>query len=117
LGLGQNPSSDLVVTYYFADKPAKAKLEFLDNDGSVIKATTKIPVQAGINHFEWDLRYPDAKGIDGENHLAGGSVRGPIAIPGAYRVKLTTDSASYEQSFAILADPRLQTTNDKIIKM
>jgi hypothetical protein len=64
-----------------------------------------------MNRFDWEMRYPDAHGVDGESHLAGGSLRGPLATPGNYRVKLTSDSGTEEQTFAILKDPRLATTD------
>src|SRR6266404_1496288 len=110
-GLGQNPTSDLVVTYYMA-KQGSARLDFLDQSGNVIKSYLNAPAEAGMNRFEWDLRYPDARGIDGETHLSGGNLRGPVAIPGTYRIKLTTDAGSQEQTFAILKDPRLPTSDD-----
>jgi photosystem II stability/assembly factor-like uncharacterized protein len=111
-GVGQNPPSDVVVPYYFKTKPTGAvTMEFLDSAGSVIKSFAKVPSDAGMNRFEWDLRYPDARAIEGETHLAGGSLRGPTAVPGTYRVKLTAGGAAQEQTFAILKDPRLPTTD------
>jgi photosystem II stability/assembly factor-like uncharacterized protein len=109
-GLGQNPAAGVVVDYYVRGK-ANAALEFIDKSGSVIRAFPKIAAEAGMNRFEWDLRYPDARGINGETHLAGGSLRGPVVAPGAYRVKLTVDGVSQEQTFAVLKDPRLPTTD------
>ncbi len=114
-GLGQNPPADVVVTYYLQGKPNAATLEFLDQDG-MIKAFSKIPAEAGMNRFEWDLRYPDARGIEGETHLAGGSLRGPVVAPGSYRVKLTVDGTAQEQTFAVLKDPRAPTTDEEYRK-
>ena len=110
-GLGQNPTSDLVVTYYLQQKPTNARLEFLDISETVVRTITRIPAEAGMNRFEWDMRYPDAHALEGEMHLAGGNLRGPLAVPGSYRVRLTTDSGTQEQTFAILKDPRLSTTD------
>jgi len=110
--VGQNPSPDAVVTYFFKTKPTSVQLDFFTSDGSLVKTITQAPAEAGMNRFEWDLRYPDAHGIAGETHLAGGSLRGPIAAPGTYRVKLTSTLGAAEQSFKILKDPRLPTTDE-----
>ena len=115
-GLGQNPPSDVVVTYFLRGKPNAASLEFFDKSAASIKAFSKISAEAGMNRFEWDLRYPDARGIDGETHLAGGSLRGPVVVPGVYRVKLTVDGSTQEQTFAVLKDPRLPTTDEEYQK-
>jgi photosystem II stability/assembly factor-like uncharacterized protein len=110
-GVGQNPAAGLAVDYYLRGKPNAASLEFIDKSGFVISAFPRIPAEVGMNRFEWDLRYPDARGINGETHLAGGSLRGPVVVPGSYRVKVTVDGVSQDQTFAVLKDPRLPTTD------
>lgn len=115
-GMGQNPPADVVVTYYLHEKPNAARLEFLDKSGAVIRAFGKVSAEAGMNRFEWDLRYADAHPLEGETHLAGGNLRGPLAVPGTYRVRLTSDGGSQEQSFEILKDPRLSTTDEEYRK-
>ena len=116
-GLGQNPSSGVVVTYYFRAKPAgTVTLEFEESGGKLIKTFTSVPAEAGMNRFEWDLRYPDAHGLQGGTHLAGGSLRGPVAVPANYRVKLTAHGESQTQSFEILKDPRLPTSQEEFKK-
>ncbi|HLJ51177.1 MAG TPA: hypothetical protein VKU01_34450 [Bryobacteraceae bacterium] len=107
VGVGQNPPNGVTVSYYFKSRPTTAvSIEFLDSAGAVIRSFPKVP-EAGTNRFDWDLRYPEAHPIEGETHLAGGSLRGPMAVPGNYRVRI----GSQEQSFAILKDPRLPTTD------
>ncbi len=116
-GLGQNPPRGAVVTYYFQQKPTgPVKLEFEEQDGKPIKSFSDMPAEAGMNRFEWDLRYPDAHGIAGGSHLSGGNLRGgPVAAPGSYRVKLIAGQDEV-QSFDILKDPRLPTTNEQYQK-
>ena len=130
------------VNYYLKDKPkGEVTLDFLDKEGKVIKTlkSTKekegevseesemaefrgrlgprnIPVATGMNRFEWDMRYPDARGIQGGTHLHGGSLRGPLAVPGSYQVKLTVGDQSLTQSFEIKKDPRLSTTPEDFQK-
>jgi hypothetical protein len=55
------------------------------------------------------MRYNDAKGFDGLIMWAA-SLRGPIASPGKYHVKLIVNDESEEQSFNILKDPRSNST-------
>jgi hypothetical protein len=101
------------VSYYFKTKPGgPVKLDFLDSSGALVKTISQAPAEEGMNRFEWDLRYPDAHGIEGETHLAGGSLRGPMAVPGNYRVRLASNLGTAEQSFKILKDPRLPTTDE-----
>lgn len=109
---GENPPRGVLVDYYLPEKNSgPITLEFDDSDGKVIKSFSKIPAEAGMNQFEWDLRYPDADGIKGGTHLAGGNTRGPVAIPGSYRVKLMAGT-ELAASFKILKDPRLPTTEE-----
>jgi photosystem II stability/assembly factor-like uncharacterized protein len=65
-----------------------------------------VPRKAGINHFQWDLRYPGAKSFEGMI-LWGGSTQGPLAVPGSYQVRLTANGKTLSQSFTVEKDPRL----------
>src|SRR5437870_3263488 len=125
----------VVVDYYLASAPSQVvKIDFLDPDGKVINSYTSaaraadnraergpraasgagranaVSAQAGMNRFVWDMRYPDAEGIDGGTYLFGGSVRGPEAAPGEYRVRVKVGEQSEMQSFEIRRDPRVPTT-------
>lgn len=114
---GQNPPSGLVVTYYLPAEPKQAvAIEFLDAQGKQIVHLDKAPAAAGLNRFEWDLRYPGATGIQGGTYLAGGNLRGPVAVPGKYRIRLTGIESPQEQAFAILPDPRVHTTPEEYKK-
>lgn len=66
--------------------------------------------EAGLNRFIWDMRYPDAHGIDGRTYFLGGSLRGPEVAPGQYEVRLSVGSQSFTQPFEIKKDPRVATT-------
>jgi photosystem II stability/assembly factor-like uncharacterized protein len=117
---GQNPRSGLVIYYYLpGENQQPVSLTFEEMDGKTIQAFSArgepggraaLPAQAGMNRFEWDLRYPDARGIEGGTFLAGGSLRGPLAVPGRYRVKLTAGDQSLSQEFEIKKDPRGSST-------
>jgi photosystem II stability/assembly factor-like uncharacterized protein len=72
-------------------------------------APARVPAQAGMNRFTWDLRYPDATTFPGLIMWAG-STRGPMIVPGTYTAKLTVGDKTQTQSFVVKNDPRLKTT-------
>ncbi|MFQ5708030.1 MAG: WD40/YVTN/BNR-like repeat-containing protein [bacterium] len=135
LSVGENPPNGAVFHYYFKEKPTEeVKLEILDADGQSIKTFSskgeekeqkkkketeaffgeppqkdKVPAEAGMNRFVWDLRYPDATKVPGAL-LWAGSVRGPKARPGQYQVRLTVGDRTLSQPFEIKKDPRVETS-------
>ncbi len=136
---GQNPPAGAVVYYSFRDKPqGEVTLEFLDSSDKLIRkfssaqaakraepapdeeeeegprrppGADRVPAEAGLNRFVWDLRYPDATSFPGMI-LWAGNVRGPVVLPGTYKVLLTIDGKSQVQTFQVKKDPRLTTTPD-----
>jgi len=62
-----------------------------------------------LNRFVWDLHYPDATTFPGLIMWAG-SVRGPVIVPGTYKVRLTAAGKSDTQAFEVKKDPRLNST-------
>ncbi|MGA9421918.1 MAG: hypothetical protein WBW61_06110, partial [Rhodanobacteraceae bacterium] len=76
-------------------------------------------IEPGMNHFQWDLRYPDATEVKGfyTPIAAGGlpdEVEGPVVTPGAYRVSLDYGGDRTQQDFQIELDPRLHPTADAL---
>ncbi|MEO6169033.1 MAG: hypothetical protein ABIO46_14970 [Chitinophagales bacterium] len=136
---GENAPTGVIVHYHLKNKPSKElKLEFSTTDGDTIityssikdkageplkiskefyqdkklKRSGVLPVDSGMNSFTWDMRYPDAKQVEGTNIMWAGSVIGPQAIPGSYQVKMFIgDSLIGSQAFAIIKDPRLPTSD------
>lgn len=128
--VGENPPNGVVIHYYLKEKPAgEVNLEIFDGGGKSIRkfsskaeeeppregefrrgpAQTRVAVDAGLNRFVWDLRYPDATRFPGLI-LWSGETRGPRVIPGSYRVTLTVGGKSQTQAFEIKKDPRVETT-------
>ena len=101
------------------DENTSVTLEFLDNEKKLIKKydnqsdENTLDINGEKNSFVWNMRYDDAKGFDGLIMWAA-SLRGPIASPGQYYVKLTVNEKSEEQSFNILKDPRSNSTNEDL---
>ncbi len=128
LDAGQNPPDGVVVRYHLKDKPeGEVKLAFLDAQGNEIKtfsslkpevdpaengqkAEPLVPVEAGLNRFTWDMRYPDAFNFKGAIYRSGG-VTGPLAAPGTYTVRLSVGDRCWEQLFEIRKDPRVSASD------
>ena len=113
-GIGQNPPSGAVITYWLG-RAQGVTLEIVDTKGLVVKTVTSRDrngpaATTGMHRFTWDMRYPDAHGLDGGTFLAGGNLRGPVAVPGTYQVRLTTGGETLTQSLRIVADSRSQAT-------
>ena len=66
----------------------------------------KIPVEAGMNRFAWDLRYDGPHQLPGEV-LAEIRSRGPIAPPGTYQVRLNAEGRSLNVPLELRMDPRV----------
>jgi photosystem II stability/assembly factor-like uncharacterized protein len=72
----------------------------------------KAPVQAGLNRFLWNMRYPDAAKIEGEGgtwDAFEAQLAGPQVPPGTYRVRLKIAGDVLEAPFEIRKDPRVAT--------
>jgi photosystem II stability/assembly factor-like uncharacterized protein len=85
-----------------------------------------LPATAGMHRIAWDLRYPDPPtlnyGYSGNlldyreytlnwHALPGktpvSTLVGPMVLPGAYTVTLTSDGRTYTQPVTVVADPRV----------
>ncbi len=116
---GENHPGGVMTYYYLADHPdtMKVRLDYLEMNGEVIKTFStdpeedqeKLEVSAGMNQFNWNMRYADAKRFDGLIMWAAGT-SGPRAVPGTYKVRLTVGEESMEQEFDILKDPRSESS-------
>jgi photosystem II stability/assembly factor-like uncharacterized protein len=138
LDAGQNPPEGVIVHYYLKEKPeGEITLSFLDANGKEIKAFSseekkaeptrqeeagtgdkkkkdekkepRVPKEAGANRFVWNTRYPDPVKIEG----AEGSEyapEGPFAPPGTYQVQLKAGDRTYSETFQILKDPHIRST-------
>jgi photosystem II stability/assembly factor-like uncharacterized protein len=136
-------SRGVAVDYYLKQPADKITIEFLDPQGKSIRTFTGAPsaptlvaagaaapapeeggggrggappapaTKQGLNRFVWDFRYPDAKTFPGLIMWAG-NVRGPVAPPGQYQVKLTVGDQTKTQPFAILRNPLGSATDEDL---
>ena len=73
----------------------------------------KVAVEAGLNRFLWNMRYPDAKKIEGEGgtwEAFENQLVGPQVPPGTYTARLEVDGQRLEATFEIRKDPRVPST-------
>jgi hypothetical protein len=109
-----------------SDEAPKITIDILDSSGKVVRHfpkkeeegdqdegfgapdrdAGKLPAEAGLNRFVWDLDHEGASKVP-HAPLWGGGTSGPRALPGTYQVKLTVLGQSYTAPLEIKADPRL----------
>jgi photosystem II stability/assembly factor-like uncharacterized protein len=133
---GQNAPHGVLVNYYLKDTTSKElQLKFFTEKGdSIISYSSSknkngepltinkdfyqkekiersgyLSANKGGNMFLWDMRYPDAKEIEGGAIMWSGSNAGPQAPPGRYYVEMFLGETFVgRQPFEIKKDPRLQ---------
>ena len=121
---GTNHPGGVNVFFYlpeFDSSKTSISIAFLEKDGDLIrefstkseKKREKLTVKPGCNSFNWNMRYPDAESFKGMI-LWWASLNGPRAVPDAYKVRLTVDSNSLEQTFKIVKDPRSEVSMEDI---
>jgi hypothetical protein len=136
---GANPHKAVIVTYYLKKKPKeKIRLAFLDSQGNLIKeffskpeepkdessanilyekpdrtpeekTELRLTTQVGWNRFLWNMRYEDSIKVDGED-ISASVARGPVVAPGTYQIRMTVGNKTQTQSFEVLKDPRVNTS-------
>ena len=125
LDAGENEPAGVRVWYWLKDEPEdEVTLTFQDANGDKIKTYSskkadedddsgdpRVPAAAGMNLFDWDMRYPGAHTVPGDK-TTDGVGRGPLAPPGSYQVRLTVGEQSQAQSFEMVKDPRVDATQE-----
>ena len=76
-------------------------------------APPRVSNRAGLNTFAWNLRHPDASTFDNLIMWSAG-VQGPVAIPGAYSVRMKVGGDTQASSFRVVKDPRSRATQAEL---
>ncbi len=126
---GEGAPRRAIIHYWLPDSAPEGvalSLEILDEAGKVIRAFTPkppdwekreeadkalepgpwLPVRPGLNRFLWDLRHEGAMRVRG-NKTGGEANKGPFALPGVYRVRLSLGDQVREACLEVRADPRV----------
>jgi photosystem II stability/assembly factor-like uncharacterized protein len=115
----QYPQAGAMIDYWLASAGTPVTIDILDAKGTVIRRfssdstrdtsavrsrTPRLPSRAGLNRFVWDMSYPGPWSAGGGGRRGGG---GPMAAPGRYTVRLTSNGQSSTQPLELRADPRV----------
>jgi len=120
---GEDLERGVRITYYLDGAPeGEATLTILDSAGVEIETFSSaipeekddreglyITADAGMNSFQWPMQYPPGtKMVDTKFHERPG---GPVAMPGEYTAKLAVGEWSMTQTFQLVKDPRVTTSD------
>ena len=115
-------------------RPKPAGYDKLSEEEKALNPGPWMPLRTGFNRFVWDLRHPAAMRLRG-NKTGEEAFRGPLALPGTYKVHLRliekrpTDFASLDDerlfdekekeltafsSFEVVNDPRSPASPDEL---
>ncbi|HEX4681341.1 MAG TPA: hypothetical protein VH277_01460 [Gemmatimonadaceae bacterium] len=139
-GYRQARSGHADVTFKLESPSARpARVEILDSANKVVR-TLQVPTRTGYNRATWDLRYdpprvvamrtpaPDNPFIFDEPRfknrqtrpvthwgIQGAQTSGPLALPGAYTVRLSVNGVTTTQHLTVLEDPDIRTTEADLV--
>jgi photosystem II stability/assembly factor-like uncharacterized protein len=75
-------------------------------------------IDAGMNVFQWDMRYPPATEVKGfhipTSDDISDSTDGPTIVPGTYTAELRYGNQTMRQTFGVNVDPRLHPTAEDL---
>ncbi|MDF1697269.1 MAG: glycosyl hydrolase [Saprospiraceae bacterium] len=123
-GAGKNHPGG-VMTHFYLHEYDKEKdtisISYINAENDTIKTYSthskekrdKLEVKQGGNMHSWNLSYPPAKNVKGMI-LWWGSLNGPKAKPGTYRVALNINGDTMEQSFNVMRRPNSEGTIEDI---
>ncbi len=94
-----------------SDTAATEAVTRMTMPGPVEEAVAPLPAEAGHNRFTWNLRYP------GTWSPSGRSGRGPLAVPGQYRVRLSVGDWSETRPLRLRMDPRIEADSVTVADM
>jgi len=107
-------SGAVVRKYSSADSP-EPPVEGRNIPDYWIRPPQQVSTAAGVHRFVWDLHYPAPAASSFEYPISAiyrntwREPRGPWALPGAYRIRLTVDGRAFEQPLVVKMDPRVTT--------
>jgi hypothetical protein len=110
---GRRKSFGPQIDYWLGADADTVRIEILDGAGDLIRSydVTGARARAGLNRFQWDMRYPPAADFPGMIFWAANTA-GPLAPPGSYQVRVTAHGQTQIQPLEIRKDPRLEHVSD-----
>jgi hypothetical protein len=136
--VGENPPAGAILYYYLKAAPKdEIKIEILDARDNLLKTYSSVkkaevegpaewpdvqklnetlPAEAGLNRFDWNLRYEDPVKIPGAFYENDTPPKGAFAPPGMYQVKLTVAGKSQTVPLELTIDPRATVSHEDLDK-
>jgi hypothetical protein len=113
----ENPSTGAVFHYKVDTEVAgDVEISIFDVKGELVRTFAGekdgLSSEPGLHRFVWDLRYPGARRV--EDAYIYGSLAGPTALPGEYKVTLTVAGKTQTVSLDLEADPRVEATMEDL---
>ncbi|MBO0800863.1 MAG: glycoside hydrolase, partial [Blastocatellia bacterium] len=145
--MGQNPPDGAIIDYYLKSDAGEVTLEILDSRRQLVRRYSSkdepekidenqlpyptywvrpprlLSAKAGMQRFVWNLRYPAPEGFPRTFPISAiyrdtpSQPEGPLALPGAYTVKLTVDGKQFTQPLTLKMDPRVTAPPAAIARM
>jgi hypothetical protein len=123
-----NPPYGASIYYHLKEKAkGELKVEILDAQNRVVRTLSSVvrepdyssesddpedfkkvalAVEPGVQRAVWDLKWEGASKVKNGKIDTGDPMRGPLAVPGAYTVRLTVDGQTRTSPLKIVADPK-----------
>ena len=78
------------------------------------KSEQKIPANAGVNRFTWDMRHEPAKTIEGQELDPWEKPLGPTVLPGSYTIQVKVGEQTFTQPLEVLKDERIAVSDKEL---
>ena len=121
LNAGQNPEEGVAVDYCLKTAAQSATLQIIDSQDRVAASFTSgaednpLPADEDMNRLVWDMHYPPPVALPDDKTTEDDVGSGPLAPPGAYRVRLEVDGTVMEERFRVVRDPNSSATDDDLV--
>jgi photosystem II stability/assembly factor-like uncharacterized protein len=103
---GDNPGYGADINFWLASVPSgKVEVQVLDGRSVIRTIAVEKPVD-GINRVWWNLRYDAIKPADDYVPWHDGGFRGPLALPGAYTIRVIANGRGVQGTVQVRKDPR-----------
>jgi photosystem II stability/assembly factor-like uncharacterized protein len=129
----ENPPAGAVIDYFLKSSASAVSLEIIDAQQKLVhrfssedKHPEKHPplpiaerwfpkpevleTNPGMHRFVWDLSWSSSAGPDEDEDPEYVTPRGPKAVPGTYKVRLTVDGKTQTEPLEVVMDPRSAAT-------
>ena len=115
----QYPPAGAMIDYWLASAGTSVTIDILDAKGVVVRSfstdstrdttaarvgTSRLAARVGLNRFVWDMSYPGPWSPNAGGRRGGS---GPMAAPGRFTVRLTSNGRSASEPLELRADPRI----------